>query len=179
MPRSWATGGSYRSWSGQGILIGSALLGAVGGGHRDIAIELLDHGASAEAKDEYGRTPLYRAASHGKPDMLQLLVLKGGDIDAWDDNFWTPLYTAAHSAGMGGDPAVLFALLAAGADVHLRSDKLFKRLPLHLAAFAGCADVLRALIEHGNDVNAVDVFQDTVLPLRRVREWPRSDRLSC
>ena len=153
-----------RKLVGSGVDTGTALHGAVGGGHADIVNYLLANGASVDDLDEMSRTPLHMAARMGRTDMVQLLVLKSADINAWDSLNWTPLYTAVHSSvGPGGDPAVLFALLAAGADVHRRSDKLFKRLPLHLAAFAGCADVLRALVEHGNDVNAVDVYQDTAL----------------
>lgn len=132
--------------------------GAVAGGHLDIVRELLEKGASVATEDTLGRTPL--PVRTEKLAVVQLLRQKGADKDAFDDGNWTPLFTAVGEAHQCVDPTIVFALLAAGVDVNLRSDNHFHRLPLQNAAFSAGVDVMRALIEHGNDVNALD-FTET------------------
>lgn len=121
--------------------------------------DLLEHGASVTTRNKKGQTPLHTAAVVGKLEMVQLLMLKGAVIDAMDDNGWTPLYDAVYF----DRAAAAVALLAAGANVNLRSDEQAERSPLHVASGKAGVSVLRALIEHGADINAVDVYQDTAL----------------
>jgi ankyrin repeat protein len=43
----------------------------------DLALLLIEHGASATAQDEYGWTPLHRASEGGHEDLAQLLMSAG------------------------------------------------------------------------------------------------------
>lgn len=75
--------------------------------------------------------------------MVQLLLLKGVDIDSFDDGEWTPLSLAV----LQGHLAAAQALLAAGADVSLHCSEM-KFTVLHIAAKMGRAEILGAVIEH-------------------------------
>ena len=147
-------GGLARSLVEAGAQIGDALHAAVGGGHVEVVHNLLDNGASVDAKHtvfgSFGSTPLHVAAREGKPEMARLLMLNGASTDILHTrNRLTPLYTAALFRQAG----VALALMDGGADVNLRCGRLESPV-IHAAAQVGYVDILRAAIEHGADVNA-------------------------
>ncbi len=142
-----------------GARIGDALHMAAGSGHEEVVTDLLENGASINAQDGTNhQTPLHIAVELGKPEMVQLLMLKGADKDAKDGNGWTPLHTAA----LANQATSAQALLAGGADVSIRCDTRNMSV-VHLAAQKGHVDILRAVIEHGADVEATDDDQATAL----------------
>eukprot|EP00752_Nemacystus_decipiens_P007696 g6879.t1 len=142
-----------------GAEIGDAFHRAVQGGHGDIVRDLLESGASITAKyTTTGHTPLHVAAGWGKTDLVQLLLLKGADKDALDNEEMTPLVLA----GYQGHVAAAQALLAAGADANHRCRE-YKTPVMHVAAQEGHVEILRALIKHGADVAAVDTDGRTAL----------------
>ncbi len=57
---------------------------------------LLDHGATPNAADEGGRTPLFGVEDCRK-DLIELLESRGGDIRAKSKDGWTALHWAAPS----------------------------------------------------------------------------------
>ena len=143
-----------------GAQIGTALHKASGSGHGEIVSDLLESGASVAAKNTLGRTPLHLAARYGKTETVQLLLLKGADIDAFDNGEMTPLFVAALFDHLGA----ALALLAAGADVCLKCGT-YKSPVVQVAAQQGSVDIVRAVIEHGADVNAADTHQQSALHL--------------
>jgi ankyrin repeat protein len=62
----------------------------------DIALVLLEHKASVDAKDTYGNTPLFRAVfnSKGRGDMIQLLLIFGADKDSKNNHGVSPIELA-------------------------------------------------------------------------------------
>ncbi len=142
-----------------GARIGSALHEAVWGGHGEVVNDLLENGASINFRSTtYDLAPLHLAVHAGNAEMVQLLMLKGADKDAPDVNGCTPLQTAARL----GQVSAAQALLAGGADLHLRFGSL-SMLVIHEAAEGAWVDILRATIEHGADVKAVDRLGRTAL----------------
>ena len=121
--------------------------------------DLLESGASVATMSGAGYTPLHIAAAGGKSQMVRLLLLKGADKDVWGTGGHTPLSLAASL----GRQAATLALLAAGADVSRVQNDEWKASVLHVAAQRGDVDIMRAVIEHGADVNAVDTIQRTPL----------------
>ncbi|KAK4136114.1 ankyrin, partial [Trichocladium antarcticum] len=54
-------------------------------GHETIVRLLLDHGASLEARNVYGATPMWYAMSQGHLPVIQLLHENGADINSRDE----------------------------------------------------------------------------------------------
>ena len=123
---------------------------------------LVQAGADVNARDGSGGSPLHSAARSAEdPAMIVALVEAGAELGAWTsrgyhgDDGLTPL----HEAVMGGRPAVVAALLAAGADVHAR-DREDGPTPLHDAA---TPEVVALLLEAGAAIDA----------RARYYRWPR------
>jgi len=131
-----------------------ALHTAAQGGHEEIVKYLLGSGAASVAeKDETGRTPLHVAALWGRTEVVHLLLLRGADRDALNNNGRTPLFLATTV----GQTASALVLLAAGADANIRSSVVHvsKESAVDVAAKEGHVSILRAAIEHGGHVNTV------------------------
>ncbi len=56
---------------------------------------LLGHGATLEARDESGQTPLIAAARHGETEVVKLLLKKGAKVEARNTGGETALIAAA------------------------------------------------------------------------------------
>jgi ankyrin repeat protein len=107
---------------------------------------LIASGATVNAKNKYGLTPLHRAA-RGSAEIVGLLLAKGAAIDAEAEYFGTPLQEAC------SDP-VRELLIAKGARVDVR-DTRFGTI-LHCAAFCGRLSFAQLLIEKGVSIDAKD-----------------------
>lgn len=150
-----------------------------------VATVLLEAGADVHAGRAGGRTPLHEAAAHGNAAVVAALVAAGADVGAWgrEDpapgprrravaigvNVWggyleplpmagtrTPLHEAAVA---NSDPAVILALIEAGADVHATADldREYESAatPLYWAAASNPSPaVIETLATAGADVNA-------------------------
>ncbi len=109
---------------------------------------LLDQGVNANARDDYGWTPLMWAAKYGHKEIVELLLNKNVDIDAKDNNG----YTALMFATMSGHKDVVELLIEAGADVNARDD--FGKTALLNPARNGYKDIVEFLLQQGADINA-------------------------
>ena len=111
------------------------------------------------ARNNYGTTPLHRAAREGHADVARALLDSGAHDVAKDKNRRTPL----HLAAVYGHADVARVLLDAGASVYA-PDK-FDNFPLHLAADKGRAEVAKVLLDAGASVDARDTNDNTPLHL--------------
>lgn len=125
------------------------------------------------------KSALTTACYASKPERVRALIAQGAAVDGSDNEVWrgeaegcldgapyyTPLGEACRSSeGSEADAlAIVEALLAAGAPV----DGLNYRTetPLHFAAQAGRAAVIRRLIEAGADIGAVGCMGDAIMVL--------------
>ncbi|WEW60166.1 hypothetical protein PRK78_005651 [Emydomyces testavorans] len=155
---------------------GSALWWAVKHGQQGTAEKSLDAGADinapAEPKSEhnnwtppapllvravacrprniqYLRQELYQQYVQRHLSLLQLLIDRGVDIDAKDQDYGQ---TAVQKAASQGDDEVVRLLIENGADVHARCSS--DNTVLHAAALACNAETINFLIDKGLDVNA-------------------------
>ena len=90
------------------------------------------------------------------PDVTVLLEA-GADLNAREENGWTPLHLAA---GSSETPGIIAALLEAGADLNARDR--FGQPPLHTAARSSkIPGIVTALLEAGADLNVRDQSDKT------------------
>jgi len=151
-------GARFGRWDGN-LLPGSSPLhfAAAWAGDPAVISVLVDAGADIAARDEFDHTPLHRAAGEGDVAVVEALLRAGADVDAWtrhpDGHGGLVNYTPLHeAAGENEDPAVVAALLEAGAYVNARGTS--DRTPLHRAAVGNQNPaVIALLLEAGADVN--------------------------
>ncbi|XP_045614736.1 transient receptor potential channel pyrexia [Procambarus clarkii] len=116
-------------------------------GFVEAVAELLGAGANVSIADSAGATPLHMAAGGGHLSTVRLLLAHGAHVDPLDTHASTPLHYAARADKQ--DPksssvvAVVEVLLRAGARCGLRDGE--GRLPLHNAATAGSAKLIKVL----------------------------------
>jgi uncharacterized protein len=113
--------------------------------------QLLDFGASVDARDRLGAKPLSHAARFGHLEMVDLLLARGAPIDAQNLSGATALYFAAER----GHAAVVRRLIERGADVKLTGRSGLS--PVAAAAYAGSDAAVDALLARGADERVPDV----------------------
>jgi ankyrin repeat protein len=126
------------------------LFSAVDANCIDLATQLLDQGASVDARDRLGARPLSHSAKSGHPRMVDLLLARGAPIDARNLAGATALYFAAE----GSHISIAQRLIERGADVKLTGRSGIS--PIAAAAFAGNDVIVEALLAHGADERAPD-----------------------
>ncbi|WP_265023276.1 ankyrin repeat domain-containing protein [Wolbachia endosymbiont (group A) of Epistrophe grossularia] len=136
------------------------LLKAAGRGDIDTVNDLINQGASVNATDQDGKTPLHCAAKNSHEEVVESLLGKDGiDVNLADKNKDTPLHSVLKKGNI--DINVLNALLRKeGIDVNL-ADKN-KDTPLHSVLKKDNIDinVLNALLgAEGIDVNIEDKYE--------------------
>jgi uncharacterized protein len=132
------------------IEVSSTLFAAADGNCVALATELLDGGASVDARDRLGARPLGHAARFGHLEMVDLLLSRGAPIDARNLAGATALYFAAE----GGHVAAVQRLVERGADVNLTGRSGIS--PVAAAAYAGSDPIVEILLAHGADERAAD-----------------------
>ena len=90
------------------------------------------------------------AGFNGNIAAVKQHLAAGTDVNAKDDNGWTPLHFAVYY----GHKEIVELLIAKGADVNAKDKNGWT--PLHLAAENGRKQVAELLIAKGADVNAKD-----------------------
>ena len=131
----------------------------------------LRHGASPNARDRAGGTPLMYAAEDGDCQMVRRLLAAGAVVSGMPDDPWTPLAAAATM----GQTEVVEILLGAGARVDQRV--IARRTALHLAAAASHEITVAMLLKHGAAVDARDVMART--PLLMAMDADEEAALPC
>ena len=127
------------------IEVSLTLFSAVDGNCIGMATELLDHGASLDARDRFGARPLSHAARFGHLQMADLLLARDAPINARNLAGATALFFAAE----GGHTLIVQRLIERGADVKLAGRSGVS--PVAAAAYAGNDTIVKALLAHGAD----------------------------
>ena len=121
------------------------------------AEELLNAGAEVNSVNYRGSTPLMRACTYGRMDMVRFLLRKGADPNAI--NIWGN--TALLIAAMYGRIEIVRVLLEAGADPNLQDRS--GHTPIIYTGRFGQIEIAELLIDYGADPNACDEEGRTVM----------------
>ena len=133
------------------------LHGAVINGHYDVSSLSIEHIRNPDIRGLWLQTPLLRIVLYNKVRRGDLEIGKrlldcGTDVNAQDDEGWTPLYLAAWSGRLD------FTQMLRRAQV---ASTQYGETPLYKASEQGHVDVVRLLLEHGADPNISDKFGKT------------------
>jgi ankyrin repeat protein len=135
----------------------TALAQAVSSGNREIARELLWHGALVNTRLNYKQTALMHVRVKTNADVVRDLLDAGAKVNLRDEDGNTALIVAAEY----GNREIVELLLNAGAKVDARNKQ--GTTALMNAAQAGDTESVRALINAGADVNVHDNDHYTAL----------------
>ena len=141
-----------RSW-GFNLLYLSASTGDA----QDVAV-LLALGANPDVPNDDGETPLLRAVLNKHLDVVRKLLAAGADPSVRSKSGLSPLFVAVTD----NNARMVNALLDGGADADEEQLGAGATI-LHAAAYGGYHAAVKALIEHGADVNVED--ENGVTPL--------------
>lgn len=106
---------------------------------------------------------LFAAVVRGDHDDVVAALASGVDPNSQAKGYGLPLFQCCKSASSGA--ITVRALLEAGANPNVVSNKEIGLLPLHVAASRGCTEFARLLLEAGADVNTPDPAGNTPLHL--------------
>ncbi len=148
-------------------------------GRAEIVRVLLDHGASANAENDLGETPLYlasRGVYNSEDDgvcIAQLLLERGGNANSRRKDHWTPLLAASYF----GRLEIVRILLDHGAEANAENRQSKNSLDQVSRGEYGSQEdgvrVAQLLLERGVDVNASD--KDHWTPLHSASYYGRSE----
>jgi cytohesin len=124
------------------------LLRAAAAGNVFKVRDLLDAGASINARTPNGSTPLMGAIYYGYPQTAEMLISRGADVTIPNDQGATPL----HQAAWNGEAHIARLLVIYGADVDARTRDGIT--PLMWAAVQGQDEASQVLIQAGAEVDA-------------------------
>ena len=103
---------------------------------------------------------IHEAAETGNIDVVKQHLAAGTDVNAKDEDGYTPL----HFAVANDDKELAELLIAAGADMNAKTD-MFEETPLHVAVVLGNKEIVELLIAKGADVNSMNENGQTPLDL--------------
>jgi len=113
---------------------------------------LLAYGASVDDRGRYGLTALHYAVRGGKLPLIKLLLARGAQANALDEDGLTPLLHLSKTRSKADPIPVMELLVACGADVDAR-DESQSTLLMYFAR-RGDAEPVQWLLAHGADRNA-------------------------
>jgi ankyrin repeat protein len=113
----------------------------------------------SDERDEYGTTPLHRAAQAGDLSAVCSLLAAGADVNESVEDSHAPDpnwlgFSALHFAAANGRVAVVKTLLEAGANVNAADTN--GDTPLHYAAENGATEIVSLLLKQGATPNAAN-----------------------
>ena len=129
-----------------------------------VATQLIKNGASINAKNEDGHTPLHLAAANGHLDIVKILLENSADIDLLDDHIMDGIklnQNALHRSISFGHKEVVSLLIERGANITQRDGDGFA--PLDMAILEDQGDIAEILIQNGAEIHATDENGSTAL----------------
>lgn len=120
--------------------------------------KLLDSGASVNARDPFGRTPVHVATFARQPEVIRVLALAGANLELLEND----RYDAVTVAAVADDEDTLRVLLGLGASAKLTTSR-YDGTALIAAAHLGHDGVVRQLIAAGAPLDHVNNLHWTAM----------------
>ncbi|TNV73315.1 hypothetical protein FGO68_gene15843 [Halteria grandinella] len=136
---------------------------AAGHGRMDMALYLLVRGANVNAKDRWGRTPLYEATIRKQKQLMKVIIQQSGTYCLKG----YPLASLLIYLVIEGDLEILHLAVLSG--IELNSHDYDMRTALHIAGDLGYAAIYEYLVGKGASVKARDRFGNTPMLRRKPR----------
>ena len=134
------------------------LIEAARDGSTEKVLALLEKGVDIDAGGDYSAmTPLMWAVNNRHPDVMELLLARGANLEARDSCGWTAIIQAASH----GRTSAVEILFLNGAEVNARADNGVTALMK--TAVGGHVATALVLLDMGADVNAADKSGETAL----------------
>ncbi|KAJ7019278.1 ankyrin repeat-containing domain protein [Mycena alexandri] len=154
-------GADVNAQAGHGTALGAAVTFR---GHEHIrAVRwLIEHDADVDAKaDVYGMTPLALASRAGNMWAVQLLIEHGAKVNVEGESWGSVLCAVASAPDFTTSEPVAHFLIKHGADP--KGPGTYGLTLLGVAAAHGRIDLVRLLLQHGAEVNAISKSNYTAL----------------
>ena len=131
--------------------------------HNSTVKILLNAGMEIDARNCYGRTPIFQAVGSGHEETIRVFVEKGANVNAIDNEGWSVLHVAVFHERI----TVAALLLDHGAKINCDADGI---TPLHIAALRKNIDLVELLLEYEADVNIGNGFVGTAYNFLQLHE---------
>ncbi|XP_046548455.1 ankyrin-3-like [Haliotis rubra] len=129
-----------------------------GGNVKIVNYILMQNIVDINSKDDEEMTPVMLAASHGKREVFDILVIKGADLSVVDKDGDNILHVACRG---GNVKIVNYILMQNIVDINSKDDE--EMTPVMLAAYHGKREVFGILVKQGADLSVVDEDGDNIL----------------
>ncbi len=110
--------------------------------------DVLNRGASVDARDQYNATVLVLAVEHKRFPMVERLLALGANVNSNREKLPMRPWSALHAAAENDSTEITELLLKQRADIH-SFDIWHKQTPLHVACAAGNLNQVKVLLDHG------------------------------
>ncbi len=163
----------------------TALLAAAAGGDLETVRLLIRNGAKIEQADKGGFTPLMSACMSNQLERVKLFIARGANVNAANvfagkvrhGNIALTKMTPLIMASTHGSPAIVRALIAAGADVNAQDGRGITPLMAAVSSDSQNPKVVEALLKAGANPARLDVYGDSALDWARKSGYPDAVRL--
>jgi len=116
--------------------------------------KLLLKGADLNCIDDKEKiTPLYLAAILGNMELVEFIVVKGGNVNSWNNGNTSPLHAACHVK----NDAIVEFLVVNGAELHKKSELGVS--PFHMVCFRDDASLLNNLLKLPKITERINVHE--------------------
>lgn len=146
----------------------SPLHAAASKNHLEVAKLLLINSANVNALNRYKCSPLYFAAEDGYPNMITLLVEHGANLNQADERGRTPLFMSCYKGHL---KAVEQLLNLSDVQIALKVRNSDRQTVLHAASMRNHTEIIKILLTHGAEVDAVDIDRNTPLILAVIKGY--------
>jgi ankyrin repeat protein len=130
------------------------------GDSRDAVHSILNLGAEISAVCYFGETALSLAASHGRVEIVRMLLDANATVSVEGQNEPT-----LHKAVRSGNLEIVKLLLHAGANANEQAE--FAEAAIHIATEGGNPDLVELLMSHGANPMLRSTFDGTALDIAR------------